>query len=1372
MSNTDYKENNFVKYIDSYYKLSVKSNINNEELWIKKLRSILNTDIHESSLGCRINDTHVKIGNIHMSSFFEARFMFSQQKWIIRFANWLKERVDLENSNGLLMIGYETYLEPVLSYLKLKFPHKVEYCIYEVQKHLTADPNSKTDTRIRYIENVVNLLKKKKFKINNIIFLCGISSTLSTYGKMQNKFLDDIKKLYNQKTKPNYKFTNFALIQVLPKTQKKEFVFSEDKTRIEWKQSDKVVTRFENNKEIKVDYLVDVFSEWQLAEECKWCFCKNERPLITVDDTSVVPQQIITVYMNYNSYIDSDNKEEENRNSQIEKINFFDHKKIFSDCIYYKHIERGENHYQYYIRTAKMFWEIIHNDVLNKKFQNFCDNIKKKLCHKNKIDTEDKHVINIIITPIHYSNVLFPSYINYYVFDGKAHIITVEPKKEFRSNFVTKYSNYAYLNEQFKNKNVEIRFHYIDDQIVSGGTFYRTKSLVRSLKNEFKQSKTNSSLVFYSIIILLNRISSETQKNYIQSDRFFSLIDVKISHIRNHGDACPLCKQTFELREVAEKSSLIATKKYWNDKADYHEIQSLKDIKKQMENLKDTQKNLMNERHFMRLECEDILTECSDIYASDYTCLQKYLYETIRRKLIAHKETVKRYELLISFIKALSRPFLYYRENVKKFAFKFLLEVLDALIYSEYTDNKILIKKENYYGLYNISLSTSNCFLEQYCLLCVILNQLSAIGSNYLLNFANIIKIMLFVNDIKPKIGNEALPNDESDISNFGEFEYKKHTGQSYKLFGIGSIIANNYKRVICGLSGEHKIKKVDKVLGEKLFEIKSKIENLQQFDELFKLYSECNFCLYKYKFQYTGKIIDINTNKELGQKLDDILHKISKYGISKNINEKNISKHKNFSKLYYLKILFNFICLLVLKSYNILNNFIDIIEIIYFENCHTDSQDNNDNDTIKKLLNLITENELIDLKLCLNSDVDDDSYYILENDLKSSNSNFLISNSKLVGLFSGEDIKDSSKILYSIDSKGFFYNDDKDKWLILLCKDVTSDEQRKGINSYLFVEFPKSEIKSDKDKFLKLKDIIKKYRCRLTECIDKGIRNGSLYAIIKKDIAKKILSSEKTQSHGKSEDLVNLYDFAKSAMNNTNNESAQNDKIRTYTLINLLMNRLISSGALKNNYETYFGVSNTYDPLCNSMQKVETQCYEKVKEYLDYITSDNCEYIEYIHKLHSMQSGKSIGKSKIVCIRNNNDIANVSYVPQLLAKFRKLCSEDSAIWLIGILDVFIRNAIKHSPKTEENIIEITAEEQPTEEIELSNRKKYKYCYAFIIKNKIDDKDFDSGEIHLTNQYFMKYLPSIKTDDNYVCVEKKIEHGEYILKISFNYKSD
>ena len=42
----------------------------------KELENILNRDIHEKSLGCKISNTHIRIGKVHLNTFYEAQLLF------------------------------------------------------------------------------------------------------------------------------------------------------------------------------------------------------------------------------------------------------------------------------------------------------------------------------------------------------------------------------------------------------------------------------------------------------------------------------------------------------------------------------------------------------------------------------------------------------------------------------------------------------------------------------------------------------------------------------------------------------------------------------------------------------------------------------------------------------------------------------------------------------------------------------------------------------------------------------------------------------------------------------------------------------------------------------------------------------------------------------------------------------------------------------------------------------------------------------------------------------------------------------------------------------------------------------------------------
>lgn len=127
------------KLLQEYWGLTIGSREEKDKLWVKKLKNILNNDIHKSSLGCKIQDTHIKIGDVHLGSFFEAQILFSQSYWVMCFAGWLSNRI-IDSSEydkkNIVLIGYETYVEPVLynvyrNLVKNNSKKNVTYLIYE-----------------------------------------------------------------------------------------------------------------------------------------------------------------------------------------------------------------------------------------------------------------------------------------------------------------------------------------------------------------------------------------------------------------------------------------------------------------------------------------------------------------------------------------------------------------------------------------------------------------------------------------------------------------------------------------------------------------------------------------------------------------------------------------------------------------------------------------------------------------------------------------------------------------------------------------------------------------------------------------------------------------------------------------------------------------------------------------------------------------------------------------------------------------------------------------------------------------------------------------------------------------------------------------
>ena len=469
---------------DCYYELTIN---HNETVWQKKLRNILVSDIHLKPLGCHIEDAHIKIGSLHYGAFYEAQILFSHAKWVSRFSDWLKMKQ--YDHPDTLIVGYETYIEPVLINLE-NHKENIKYCVYE-------EPRYETKDRIRYFKHVWPDTSIVPFK--NIVFLCGISTSLSTHQKMYDKI---ISMLPDQKIpKPVY----CSLIQILPKITENDpnrFKLN-DNEELRWDRENKTITKYNtsnNSPLFTVSYLIDVECEMHLANECEWCeiadpdHIQDERPLIKTEDVSVIPTQMI----GSNAADNTKDSKKGNRNAGYSI--FFDTKDtekgltyLYQEYLYYDHIERSDHHYNYYIRTGSLLLNLVESD--NSAFNDFCNKIKKEL--ENRKDKR-KDDINIIVAPLHFSNSRFPHEINKRVFQSTAHEITFDPRKEFRSNFESKYSNYAYALEQIKrstgngNERAKIHFFYVDDEIITGYTFYRAKSFVSSLMRPYRPTDKNT----------------------------------------------------------------------------------------------------------------------------------------------------------------------------------------------------------------------------------------------------------------------------------------------------------------------------------------------------------------------------------------------------------------------------------------------------------------------------------------------------------------------------------------------------------------------------------------------------------------------------------------------------------------------------------------------------------------------------------------------------------------------------------------------------------------------------------------------------------------------------------------------------------------
>lgn len=1262
---------------ESYYSLKIGREMDGrkEPVWVKKLRNILNNDIHQKSLGCRIPSTHITIGtgSIHMSSFFEAQILFSHAKWIDRFAMWLEKELEEKIKAPCLIIGYETYIEPVLANLKARNTN-INYCIYEEPKYTQRDRVS--GERLRYLEDAfLDDSGKRVSKIGSVVFLCGISSTLSTHKKMKWLFLNHADELDMKPLKKlaamKESFSYYSIVQILSANDD-HFCLSQD-IELRWDRNHKTIRYSDSTSggQFTVRYLVDVDTEWQLAKSCKWCFPENhlqEKPLITTGATSVIPLQRIGI-----SSV-SEPKNTVAVSSAGASVMF--KKKpngtfYCQDYLYYNHVERGERHFRYYIRTSKLLDHVLRQP----EFSDFCDTVRETL----QINLED--YVHIILAPLHFSNDRFPHEINRRVFNNMAHVISFDPKSEYRSNFETKYSNYAYVLEQIKliNQSIpaaslgedspKICVYYVDDEIISGNTFSRAKSFVSSLMRKYSDTalpETNSCKIFSAVITLIDRSSDSSKYNYVDnSDNYHSFIHFSIPSLRNYGDACPLCKQIQEAQNVSDNCCLNSTAQYWKEKEQHLRVRTLEEAREEAV----TESQKIRRRHFIRLYCENKLWENTMSLWTEGELVLVYL-TTIHRE-IKNLHLEDQYEFLISFVKAFSRPFLYNKEDGKKAALRLLMLLLDGLLSADPTDARQLspddliikcVKRCVEDGIFpklspplkssqKNPLEANTYMLERYFLLCVLISCLSSVGSTYLLKSEHMEKLCDHVALLNPRFNRF-----EQSADNRGEIP------------GFYTVLVNNFKNLVCGVNGCEKSGWAD----EGLWNLLKSTEHPERMD--------------LYRVLYLENIQKSVESKALADRITNMIDEGS---------HEVIVKYRQLGGILAEAMRGSADCT--------------------FYAAYSD--------------------QIIGLTENVNSLAKDQ-------------------------LFDEEAESKLTQIGY-YETAGRF-------WIVFQPEETLANDISQV---YLELNFRKSDV----DNFRKVRQLLI-LRAEILRIIKADIQTGALKAAIQAQAAESILLTDKTQSHGQSNDVNQLFELVHRQFEKVERDSPE-DICKVYGAINLFMNRCIAFGATKAAMKKYFksDISSItalqpFSPQIQHVTQEQTTVRDDVLRYLDIIQNDNCHYIEYIKQNLKMKHNDSrrdqIDAMKIdIKVKNLESFKKIAFVPYLI---NIPSARNSAITLIGIIDIFIRNAIEHSGKECNIHVSCSVGENVIPKNDKCRDADYSGSYVVMVENSIDPNSGNTvtQTVGFTNLFLTEYLGMLPKQRRHFRIEMgKTDAGTFHAKL-------
>lgn len=652
-------------------------NTDHKKLFVEDVEKILKTDLQlEDSFGCEIIDCHTHVGSKkHLDRFIEAELLFHNSYYNKRFAfltvqtilNYLKDKTE-----SIVVVGYETFCElyvcEVMEMLEILRKEKklasirhIAYSIYEQEGN---------DIHIRNLDKCFSEVNKNTL----IVYIVPINTTLTTHDKMMEKIYEN--QVFNDwQKKNNFYSLNIALITIAPIGDSNDFwsvknIPNGENIEYELQLLEEKTRQLKYLGQNPVYGYVLVDNNWYKPQECKMCFPDIERggkltdesPRFRVDKASIVPMLRIGKKI-YPDPLDSKRKIKEEENL----------KKIIrlSECLYHLHAQRGGNHYQYYFDLEKFFNN--NKSDIYAWLQSIGGKFRGEKCY------------NFIIAPRHYSNAGFVRMVNDILFDGKARIFYFDVLKEYRSNIAAKYSDFirALDNIQDANQKYEVNFHYIDDTILSGSNYNRAKSLIGTILGKKKDKRAH---LFKSVILLLNRNSNESKKSYIDNiDYFFSYVNLHISSMRNHEDACILCRLLAEYQKMRDLSASNEIRDRCQKTINTHQIKSVIGLKEasREEKFRMIIRHILNVRiaNIWWVEGEDrvINSESADeIYR---VLVQFYNNESLFNTIGIDRnnaEEIRDYST--AFIKVITRPFFTDHIRQRQAAMRFCLKKIPDIL--------------------------------------------------------------------------------------------------------------------------------------------------------------------------------------------------------------------------------------------------------------------------------------------------------------------------------------------------------------------------------------------------------------------------------------------------------------------------------------------------------------------------------------------------------------------------------------------------------------------------------------------------------------------------------------------------------------------
>lgn len=554
-------------------------------IFLREIKKRLTTDLRRDERGCLIPDVRVTLGSkICIDRFYEADLLFQNLGDIKRFAQLVVDDIlkSLKKSlkkkySGIFVLGYEEYsstlVQQVASLVKVR--SKTANSEWLVLEHKAGKRPAVNFGRFiagsldKYIGSIKDDKGGGKILCVNVL---PVGTTMSTIYKMQNAFIRGAAAGLNcseDEIGRRVEFLNYCIVAV-GNVYCKQFDASNKGEQEEKELAQQFVVPDpvvgSKGKWHEVELQPDRANEFDRASgegvpdrkkvrylipvEARWSEIKIEPgrddPLLHVDGVSTAPNCVFQSELPEKQYGYYGRKSNVDLLCPTEGESY----------IRYGHIERGDNHYQFYFDFEKLTEKLskLHLHELDKWA---CD-------ERKKIDCD---AYNVVISPLQVTNSAFLTYVADNIFGSNLHLLHIDIDGSKKEVVRTRYGYLKNDIQRIIKNGKKVNFYYVDDSICSGSTLSRAYKLLQMLYNQAIAGLNENAAADFKlrkVFLLINRASYETAIQWVDdpNNDWCGFINLCVPSYNTHAGTCPGCK-------VRDRFDLLAKRSVTNDLTSY-----------------------------------------------------------------------------------------------------------------------------------------------------------------------------------------------------------------------------------------------------------------------------------------------------------------------------------------------------------------------------------------------------------------------------------------------------------------------------------------------------------------------------------------------------------------------------------------------------------------------------------------------------------------------------------------------------------------------------------------------------------------------------------------------------------------------------------